>query len=186
MKTVRSNIFETNSSSTHSVVLRPIDPTIVDAVKKGRCTLGEFPFCKEKKMLVLDKDPRFEFGVYQTFYKKLNYVVCLLLYRHSNELYPDNKDYWDDSSFNLSNANKILDRHYKEFCNQIAEYVSKRYNIDCKKIGYLSSLGKGGRTGNFNFDHEVLSDTSEDDLHLGVDLFKVITTEGLAIYYDFA
>ena len=135
--------------------------------------------------MVLDKSPGFEFGVYETFYDKLNYVVCLLLSRHYSELYKEDHS-WDDYTFSLSKGNKILNAHYKDFIDKIADYVSNRYDIDCKTIGYLSTSGQGGRTGRFHFDHEVLNDTEEDDLHLGDDLVRIITTEGLAIKYEFS
>jgi len=187
MKTIRTNVFETNSSSTHSVVLRPINMEMIRAAKNGVAVFGTFPFCENKKMLVLDKKPGFEFGVYTTFYEKLNYVVCLLLSKYDNELHRrDKNDWWDNDSFDLSKANKILNTHYKDFCDKIAKYVSRRYEIDCETIGYLASAGKGGRTGSFNFDHEVLCDVGEPDLHLKMDLVELITTEGLAILYEFA
>lgn len=204
MKIIRHNIFETNSSSTHSIVIRPINMDIAIDPNDIRRTLtacaadtsnpnvvevsdafGSILFCKGKKMLVLDRDPGFEFGVYATFYEKLNYIVCLLLHKHGNELYT-HRQMWDDTSFNISKANRILNKYHKDFCDKIAQYVSMRYKIDCTSIGYLLRSGKGGRKGNFHFDHEVLNSADDDNFSLREPVFKVITTEGLAIKYEFA
>ena len=186
MRTIRANIFETNSSSTHSVVLRPIDMDMIKAAKNGRFTFGAFPFCEEKKMLVLDKEPGFEFGIYEGFYEKLNYVVCLLLYRHYDELFSKKRSWDDDNKFTTAKGNLILNTYYKDFIEQIAKYASGRYKIDCKTIGYLPKPGKGGRMCTFHFDHEVLNDTDENNLHLREDLVRIVTTEGLAIKYEFS
>lgn len=190
MRTIRKNVFETNSSSTHSVVLRPahlIDP--IDRHRKnGKPQLftyyDSFSYCPKKKMLVLERMPDFHFGVIESFYDKLNYVVYLLLYRHSSELI--DKWEWDDIHFTVTKANMVLNEHYSDFVKRIAEHASKKFGVDVQTIGFLSEPGRGGRKCSFGLDHEVLSDSQEEDLGIHHDLYDLITTDGLAILYEFS
>lgn len=190
MRTIRKNVFETNSSSTHSVVLRPnvlFDPCSRKRGKKDLLSCYEnVPYCPEKKMLVLKRETDFSFGTYYTFYEKLNYIVYLLLYRHAEELFTDKKDWdWSDMRFSVERGNAILDEHYHDFVKRIAEFASKRYDIDCETIGFVPERGKGGDKCFFTFDHEVLYDSHEEDLGIHYDPFDLITTDGLAIHYEF-
>ena len=190
MKTIRQNVFETNSSSTHSVVLRPA--RLIDLVdrrrKNGKPKLftyyDKISYCPKKKMLVLERMPNFQFGVYETFYDKLNYVVYLLLYSHSEDLI-DKWDY-DDVHFSVAKGNKVLNEHFSDFVKRIAEHASKKFGVDVQTIGFLPEPGTGGRICRFNFDHDVLSESHEENLGIHHDLYDLITTDGLAIKYEFS
>ena len=195
MRVIRQNMFETNSSSEHSLGIASWKP--IDILSRISSDYGQHDredikryVNKETKTFEIPKIPDLDYGKILDFSNKLIYVFYLLVIgNHGSMLNWGGADYNGDG-FTATSANKILSKYYKKFINRITKFIRDEYGIDCTDIKFKMNK-KDRRNCYSGLDHGVLYDCGFDDnngdpigLH-GMSLFDILTNDGLYFDYQF-
>ncbi len=190
MRTIRQNVFETNSSSEHTLVLSPVE--------NGKSLQKEIKAIKKHLlenikdgMYVIDPDRiwNLNFGEFKTFEDKFLFVFVLLLLSGECGKKLMTKRMWENECFTISKANKIFPETNKDFVKKICKWMEDMSGVECRgiKIGdRLNTSGKIMKQCHWDVNHQSLYDAqSEENLGLKEDIFTVITTIGMTISYEF-
>ena len=204
MRTIRRNVFETNSSSEHSLC---IDTNFSDSQLRGskyfkdriaaeKSAVKEH-FDKNTGKYVLSRFPGLHFGKQDTFERKIHYVLYLLVVSgpHANERNPDHhlleyRNNYEDDSFTGESANVILHTYYKDLVDRLAKYISDTFGVKCTDVAFPTSSKKQVYC-NDELDHQVRWDSDfvqgeDGEVRFGgMTLFDIITTENVCIDYQF-
>lgn len=190
MITIRKNVFETNSSSEHTLVLSPIN--------------DEKEFKREYDMIKLhlahnikdgfyvidpDKIDGLTYGRFTEFEDKFLFVFVLLLIsgRCGQKLMTERM--WENNYFTISKANSVFTQCHKQFVKKICKWMEDVSGIECKGIkidNYSHQREKNVTKCFWDINHQSLYEAGEEDnCGLKEDVFTVITTIGMSIVYEF-
>lgn len=176
MRTIRKSVFETNSSSTHSLTMWPVND-MEDYQKKAYF----HGLHVSDGAIELPHDLDIEFGNMVTFVEKLKYIVAIMIKSNSFELGMD----WD-GAFDCRKANRLIQEKYPEFVKKVTEYVQNVTGKPCNRISFFTKNSKDYMR-SVDLDHGVL-EMSEDDNNFGLDMdpADIVIIDGIQICYEFA
>lgn len=182
MKIIRNSVFETNSSSTHSLSIYPIDNPFDLSDETQYDSLDGLKVVNDA--IVLPKNLDIEYGYMSTFREKLNYIVAILI-RMNMDIVGVDGEY---DTFDCYKANAMLLEKYPDFVKKITDYVSDVTGKPCNRISFVMKNGKSNHKGSITIDHGVLecADCDKDTFGLKFDLADIVITDGIWIYYEFA
>lgn len=190
MRTIRQNVFETNSSSEHTLVLSPVEngKSLQKEIKAIKKHLSENI---KDGMYVIDPDRiwNLDFGEFKTFEDKFLFVFVLLLLSGECSKKLMTQRMWENECFTISKANKVFPETNKDFVKKICKWMEDMSGVECRgiKIGdRFNASGKKLKRCHWDINHQSLYDAqSEENLGLKEDIFTVVTTIGMTISYEF-
>lgn len=134
MKTIRNNVFETNSSSTHSVSISYKNASLYD----NDC-LDDYIELDDNKVHVRFGEFGWEIESYSLPYDKLQYVVTMLVETEGNNL-TSVDDLWKTEGF------KLINDAVADYCNCDGIWIDEDMKLDSYTWGgkehyYISHEG---------------------------------------------
>lgn len=190
---IRSNVFETNSSAEHTVCLNPFwrqteNAMYKDLMARIKWTAADIKKHINKKTGVYEipRNLEFEYGKYEDFTEKLNYIIFLCVMRHRDMLVMRKNDGWgDEEGFTSTSANKVLKNEYSDFIQKLVKHINDVYGLYCTDIQFKAAEKGEGRYCTGELNHQITFYTDERFFGLDFDPYDIITTDGLEIDYQF-
>ena len=172
MKTIRNNVFETNSSSTHSVSISHK----VSSLYGSDCLSNYIEFY-DNKVHVRFGEFGWEIESYVLPYDKLQYIVTMLVETEGNNITKVD-DLWETEGF------KLINDAVADYCNCDGIWIDENmkldsYTLDGKEHYYISHEGY--------IDHQSYEDykSVQDFLDdYGVNITDFIFNTGVVVHTD--
>lgn len=172
MKTIRSNVFETNSSSTHSVSISHNVASLY-----GSDCLSNYIEFYDNKVHVRFGEFGWEIESYVLPYDKLQYIVTMLVETEGNNITKVD-DLWETERF------KLINDAVADYCNCDGIWIDENMKLDSyiwdgKEHYYISHEGY--------IDHQSYEDykSVQDFLDdYGVNITDFIFNTGVVVHTD--
>lgn len=172
MKTIRSNVFETNSSSTHSVSISHNVASLY-----GSDCLSNYIEFYDNKVHVRFGEFGWEIESYVLPYDKLQYIVTMLVETEGNNITKVD-DLWETEGF------KLINDAVADYCNCDGIWIDENMKLDSyiwdgKEHYYISHEGY--------IDHQSYEDykSVQDFLDdYGVNITDFIFNTGVVVHTD--
>jgi len=190
MITIRKNVFETNSSSEHTLSLSPVEDVrslneesdlTIDHLRRN-IKNGEY-------IIQPDRIYNLDFGLFTSFADKFTFVFVLMLLSKKCGDRLMTPRMWENDQFTISKANRIFNQTHKAFVKKLCAWMTDLSGKECHaiKIGTWSDVfEKNVKRCAFNINHQAMYAANEEkDYGLKIDPFIAITTFGMNIVYEF-
>lgn len=190
MITIRKNVFETNSSSEHTLVLSPVE-NATDLDEETAHTKRHLRLNIKNGAYVVDPDRivSLDFGEFITFEDKFIFVLVLMLLSKTCGKRLMTASMWERDEFSIKKANKIFNVVHKSFVKKFCKWANEMSGKECDRIeigNYSEHLEKEIKKCGFNLNHQALyTANDEENYGLKADPLTVITTFGMNILYEF-
>ena len=152
MKQIRKNLFETNSSSTHSLVITP---------KKDYEKTFEVPLNSNQEIEVDGWDQYYDYSAYG-FLEKLAYMLSWMYIRDNGNPYWSDKKEFEDFVY----PSDYIDTYYSNDYDLILEVIQKHYpHVKGYRLKHIDQI---------SWDHQTCPDESD----FVIDLYDEEQIEG--------